>query len=134
MWYGKGPGVDRCGDVFKHANFKGTAPNGGVLVLAGDDPMAKSSTLPTQVEPTFYDAQIPVLYPGSMQEVIDLGLHGIALSRYSGCGPRSRWSPPSPTGSASPRWAPTGSFPSIPNWRSTASRGATSNGPAWSRR
>ena len=84
MWYGKGPGVDRCGDVFKHANFKGTAPNGGVLVLAGDDPLAKSSTLPTQVEPTFYDAQIPVLYPGSIQEVIDLGLHGIALSRYSG--------------------------------------------------
>ena len=84
MWYGKGPGVDRCGDVFKHANFKGTAPNGGVLVLAGDDPMAKSSTLPTQVEPTFYDAQMPVLYPGSMQEIIDLGLHGIALSRYSG--------------------------------------------------
>ena len=84
MWYGKGPGVDRCGDVFKHANFKGTAPDGGVLVLAGDDPMAKSSTLPTQVEPAFYDAQIPVLYPGTMQEVIDLGLHGIALSRYSG--------------------------------------------------
>ena len=84
MWYGKGPGVDRCGDVFKHANFKGTAPNGGVLVLAGDDPMAKSSTLPTQVEPAFYDAQIPILYPGTMQEVIDLGLHGIALSRYSG--------------------------------------------------
>ena len=84
MWYGKGPGVDRCGDVFKHANFKGTAPNGGVLVLAGDDPMAKSSTLPTQVEPAFYDAQIPILYPGSIQEIIDLGLHGIALSRYSG--------------------------------------------------
>ena len=84
MWYGKGPGVDRCGDVFKHANFKGTAAGGGVLVLAGDDPMAKSSTLPTQVEPAFYDAQIPILYPGTMQEVIDLGLHGIALSRYSG--------------------------------------------------
>ena len=84
MWYGKGPGVDRCGDVFKHANFKGTAPNGGVLVLAGDDPLAKSSTLPSQVEPSFYDAQMPVLYPGSMQEIIDLGLHGIALSRYSG--------------------------------------------------
>ena len=84
MWYGKGPGVDRCGDVFKHGNFKGTASNGGVLVLAGDDPLAKSSTLPTQVEPTFYDAQIPILYPGSMQEIIDLGLHGIALSRYSG--------------------------------------------------
>ncbi len=84
MWYGKGPGVDRCGDVFKHGNFKGAAPNGGVLVLAGDDPLAKSSTLPTQVEPTFYDAQIPILYPGTIQEVIDLGLHGIALSRYSG--------------------------------------------------
>ncbi len=84
MWYGKGPGVDRCGDVFKHGNFKGTAPNGGVLVLAGDDPLAKSSTLPTQVEPAFYDAQIPILYPGSMQEILDLGLHGIALSRYSG--------------------------------------------------
>ena len=84
MWYGKGPGVDRCGDVFKHANFKGTAPNGGVLALAGDDPLAKSSTLPTHTEPTFYDAQMPVLYPGTVQEVIDLGLHGIALSRYSG--------------------------------------------------
>ena len=84
MWYGKGPGVDRTGDVFKHGNFKGTAPNGGVLVLAGDDPLAKSSTLPTQVEPAFYDAQIPILYPGSMQEILDLGLHGIALSRYSG--------------------------------------------------
>ena len=76
--------MDRCGDVFKHGNFKGTAPNGGVLVLAGDDPMAKSSTLPTQVEPAFYDAQIPILYPGSIQEVLDLGLHGIALSRFSG--------------------------------------------------
>ncbi len=84
MWYGKGPGVDRCGDAFKHANFKGTAPNGGVLVLAGDDPLAKSSTLPTQVEPAFYDAQMPILYPGDTQDVLDLGLHGIALSRYSG--------------------------------------------------
>ena len=84
MWYGKGPGVDRCGDAFKHANFKGVAPNGGVLALAGDDPMAKSSTLPTHTEPTFYDAQMPILYPGSVQEILDLGLHGFALSRYSG--------------------------------------------------
>lgn len=84
MWYGKGPGVDRCGDVFKHANFKGTAPNGGVLALAGDDPTAKSSTLPTHCEPSFYDAQMPILYPGSIQEILDLGLHGFALSRYSG--------------------------------------------------
>ena len=84
MWYGKGPGVDRSGDAFKHANFKGVAENGGGLALAGDDPMAKSSTLPTQVDPSFYDSQMPILYPGSIQEIIDLGLHGFALSRYSG--------------------------------------------------
>ena len=84
MWYGKAPGVDRSGDAFKHANFKGVAENGGVLALAGDDPMAKSSTLPTQVDPSFYDAQMPILYPGTIQEIVDLGLHGFALSRYSG--------------------------------------------------
>ncbi len=84
MWYGKGPGVDRCGDAFKHANFKGVATNGGVLAVAGDDPTAKSSTLPTHVEPSFYDAQMPILYPGSIQEILDLGLHGFALSRYCG--------------------------------------------------
>ncbi len=84
MWYGKGPGVDRSGDIFKHANLAGVGPNGGVLALAGDDPHAKSSTIPSASEPTFYDAQFPVLYPGSIQEVLDLGLHGYALSRYSG--------------------------------------------------
>jgi indolepyruvate ferredoxin oxidoreductase len=85
MWYGKGPGVDRCGDVFKHANFAGTSKHGGVLVLAGDDHAAKSSTLPHQSDHQFSAAMIPVLYPSSVQEVIDLGLHGWAMSRYSGC-------------------------------------------------
>ncbi|HEY3181161.1 MAG TPA: indolepyruvate ferredoxin oxidoreductase family protein [Casimicrobiaceae bacterium] len=85
MWYGKGPGVDRCGDVFKHANFAGTSKHGGVLVLAGDDHAAKSSTLPHQSDHQFSAAMIPVLYPSSVQEIIELGLHGWAMSRYSGC-------------------------------------------------
>ena len=85
MWYGKGPGVDRCGDVFKHANFAGTSKHGGVLVLAGDDHAAKSSTLPHQSDHQFSAAMMPVLYPSSVQEIIDLGLHGFAMSRYSGC-------------------------------------------------
>src|SRR5881275_3353843 len=85
IWYGKGPGVDRCGDVFRHANLAGTSKHGGVLVLAGDDHAAKSSTLPHQSDHQFSAAMIPVLYPSSVQEIIDLGLHGWAMSRYSGC-------------------------------------------------
>src|SRR3990172_5474134 len=84
MWYGKGPGVDRTGDVFKHANLAGIGPNGGVLALAGDDPTAKSSTIPSHSEAAFYDALIPVLYPGNVQEILDLGRLGFELSRYSG--------------------------------------------------
>ena len=84
MWYGKGPGVDRCGDVFKHANHAGTSKHGGVLVLAGDDHGAKSSTLPHQSDHQFSAAMMPVLYPSSVQEILDLGLHGWAMSRYSG--------------------------------------------------
>src|SRR5258706_3983412 len=85
MWYGKGPGVDRSGDVFKHANAAGTAKNGGVLLLAGDDHACKSSTLPHQSEHAFDAAMIPVLYPTGVQDILELGLHGIAMSRYSGC-------------------------------------------------
>ncbi len=84
MWYGKGPGVDRSGDVFRHGNYAGTAPNGGVLVLAGDDPACKSSTVPSQSEYAFIDAQIPILSPANAQELIDFGLIGWAMSRYSG--------------------------------------------------
>ena len=85
MWYGKGPGVDRCGDVFKHGNFAGSGKNGGVLLLAGDDHAAKSSTLPHQSEYAFMSAMIPVLNPAGVQDFLDLGTYGWALSRYSGC-------------------------------------------------
>jgi indolepyruvate ferredoxin oxidoreductase len=85
MWYGKGPGVDRCGDVFKHANAAGTSPLGGVLALAGDDHAAKSSTLPHQSEHIFKACLIPHLNPASVQDYLDLGLHGFAMSRFSGC-------------------------------------------------
>src|SRR5262249_52315121 len=85
MWYGKGPGVDRCGDVFKHANAAGTSKHGGVLALAGDDHAAKSSTLPHQSEHIFKACLIPHLNPPNVQDYLDLGLHGIAMSRYSGC-------------------------------------------------
>ena len=84
MWYGKGPGVDRCGDVFKHANMAGTAKHGGVLVLAGDDHAAKSSTTAHQSEHILNACGIPVLYPSSVQEYLDYGLHGFAMSRYTG--------------------------------------------------
>ncbi len=84
MWYGKGPGVDRTGDIFKHANFAGVGSNGGVLALGGDDPLSKSSTLPTHSEVAFYDALFPVLFPGNVQEILDLGRLGFELSRYSG--------------------------------------------------
>jgi indolepyruvate ferredoxin oxidoreductase len=85
IWYGKGPGVDRTGDVFKHANAAGTSKHGGVLALAGDDHACKSSTLPHQSEHAFDAAMIPVLYPTGVAEIIEMGLHGFAMSRYSGC-------------------------------------------------
>lgn len=85
MWYGKGPGVDRSGDVFKHANHAGTSKFGGVLAVAGDDHGCKSSTLPHQTEYAFMDAMIPVLNPAGVQEIIDFGLYGWAMSRFSGC-------------------------------------------------
>jgi indolepyruvate ferredoxin oxidoreductase len=85
MWYGKGPGVDRAGDVFKHANAAGVSPHGGVLLLAGDDHGCKSSTLPHQSEHAFIAASIPVLNPANVQEILDYGIIGWELSRYSGC-------------------------------------------------
>ena len=85
LWYGKTPGVDRSGDAFKHANCAGTSPNGGVLAVAGDDHFCKSSTLPGQSEYSFIDASIPVLNPTGVQDILELGLLGYALSRFSGC-------------------------------------------------
>jgi indolepyruvate ferredoxin oxidoreductase len=85
MWYGKSPGADRCGDVFKHANFLGAHPLGGMLAVVGDDPAAKSSSLPSHSETIFLDAHMPVLVPGSTQELLDYGITAFELSRYCGC-------------------------------------------------
>ncbi len=84
MWYGKAPGVDRTGDAFKHANFAGVWPKGGVVAVAGDDHSCKSSTLPSQSEFAFQDFEMPVLAPADVQEVLDYGLAGYELSRFSG--------------------------------------------------
>jgi indolepyruvate ferredoxin oxidoreductase len=84
LWYGKAPGVDRSGDAFRHANSDGTMKNGGVLLVAGDDHAAKSSTLAAQSEFALMDAEIPVLNPASVQEVLEFGLYGWAMSRYAG--------------------------------------------------
>ncbi|BCT92311.1 indolepyruvate ferredoxin oxidoreductase [Lysobacter helvus] len=84
MWYGKGPGVDRTGDVFKHANAAGTAPKGGVLALAADDHACRSSTLPHGSEHEFVSAMMPVLNPAGVQDILDLGLMGWAMSRFTG--------------------------------------------------
>ncbi len=85
MWYGKGPGVDRSMDVIKHANAFGTTRYGGVLAVAGDDHACKSSTVPHQSEHLFIGAAAPVLNPANVQDVLDYGIYGWALSRYSGC-------------------------------------------------
>jgi indolepyruvate ferredoxin oxidoreductase len=85
LWYGKGPGVDRCGDVFKHANAAGSAALGGVLAIAGDDHTCKSSSIPHQSDHAFISALMPVLYPSSVHEFLEMGLLGIAMSRFSGC-------------------------------------------------
>ncbi|MGC0153393.1 indolepyruvate ferredoxin oxidoreductase family protein [Chromobacterium vaccinii] len=85
MWYGKGPGVDRSGDVLKHGNVAGTSARGGVLLVCGDDHAAKSSTFPHQSDHILAASMIPVLSPSGVQEVLDFGLHGWAMSRYSGC-------------------------------------------------
>ena len=85
LWYGKGPGVDRSGDVFRHANFAGTAPRGGVVCALGDDHTAESSTTCHQSEMALVDAMMPILAPAGVQEVLDYGHAGWALSRYSGC-------------------------------------------------
>jgi len=84
MWYGKGPGVDRTGDVFRHANLAGTARKGGVLALMGDDHTAESSTTAHQSEYHFIDVMIPILNPAGVQEVLDYGLYGWAMSRFTG--------------------------------------------------
>ncbi len=84
IWYGKGPGVDRCIDVFKHANMAGTSKHGGVIAIAGDDHIAKSSTAAHQSDHVFKAVGFPVFFPSSVQDILDMGLHAFAMSRYSG--------------------------------------------------
>lgn len=84
IWYGKGPGVDRCSDVFKHANMAGTTPWGGVIAVAGDDHVAKSSTAAHQSDHIFKACGLPVFFPANVQEILDLGIHAFAMSRFSG--------------------------------------------------
>jgi indolepyruvate ferredoxin oxidoreductase len=84
MWYGKGPGVDRSGDALRHANFAGTSKHGGVLALMGDDHTAESSTTAHQSEFNFVDVMIPILNPAGVQEIIDYGIFGWAMSRFTG--------------------------------------------------
>ena len=84
IWYGKGPGVDRCSDVFKHANMAGTTPWGGVIAVAGDDHISKSSTAAHQSDHIFKACGLPVFFPANVQEILDLGIHAFAMSRFSG--------------------------------------------------
>jgi indolepyruvate ferredoxin oxidoreductase len=84
IWYGKGPGVDRCSDVFKHANMAGTGRHGGVVAIAGDDHVSKSSTAAHQSDHIFKACGLPVFFPAGVQDILDLGLHAIAMSRFSG--------------------------------------------------
>ena len=84
IWYGKGPGVDRTADVFKHANMAGTTPWGGVIAVAGDDHISKSSTAAHQSDHIFKACGLPVFFPATVQEILDLGLHAFAMSRYAG--------------------------------------------------
>ena len=84
IWYGKAPGLDRASDALRHAVFAGTSSKGGAVALVGDDPNAKSSTLPSSSGATLVDLNMPIIYPGDVQEAIDLGRHAIALSRACG--------------------------------------------------
>ena len=84
IWYGKGPGVDRCSDVFKHANMAGTTEFGGVIAVAGDDHISKSSTAAHQSDHIFKACGTPVFFPTNVQEILDLGIHAFAMSRFSG--------------------------------------------------
>ena len=85
VWYGKGPGLDRATDAIRHANMYGANPRGGMLLLVGDDPASKSSTVPAVSERSLAALGIPVLFPRNAREIVTMTMHGVALSRASGC-------------------------------------------------
>ena len=129
MWYGKGPGVDRSMDVLKHANAAGTARHGGVLAMAGDDHGAKSSSIPHQSEHMFAPAMIPVLNPAGVQEYLDFGMHGWAMSRYAGCWVAMRATADTVESSASVMSIRTGSSRCCPRTSRCRRAGSASAGP-----
>ena len=109
MWYGKAPGLDRANDAIRHGVFAGTARHGGVVAVVGDDPGAKSSTLPSSSDATLVDLHMPIIFPGDVQEALDLGRHSVALPAPAACGSATSSSPPWPTASAPSTCTPTGS-------------------------
>ena len=114
IWYGKSPGLDRAGDAIRHASFGGTARKGGVLLLVGDDAAAKSSTLPSRSDPTLVALHLPVFYPGTVQEVLDLGLHAFAMSRLTGLWVAMKITTPVADGSGIAEVAPDRVAPVLP--------------------
>ena len=114
VWYGKSPGLDRAGDAIRHGSFGGTARKGGVLLLVGDDAAAKSSTLPSRSDPTLVALHLPVFYPGTVQEVLDLGIHAFAMSRLTGLWVAMKITTPVADGSGMAEVAPNRIEPVLP--------------------
>jgi indolepyruvate ferredoxin oxidoreductase len=116
LWFGKAPGIDRACDAIRHAQFGGTHAKGGVLLVVGDDPAAKSSTLPSSSDATLMDLHVPLLYPINVQDTLDLGRHGIALSRASGLWAGLKMVASVADGTATITLDPSRVRPIIPEW------------------
>jgi indolepyruvate ferredoxin oxidoreductase len=116
IWYGKSPGLDRAGDAIRHGSFGGTGRKGGVVLLVGDDAAAKSSTLPSRSDPTLVALHLPVLYPGTVQEVLDLGFHAFAMSRLTGLWVAMKITTPVADGSGIAEVAPSRFDPVLPTF------------------
>jgi len=116
VWYGKSPGLDRAGDAIRHGSFGGTARKGGVVLLVGDDAAAKSSTLPSRSDPTLVALHLPVFYPGTVQEVLDLGMHAFAMSRLTGLWVAMKITTPVADGSGMAEVAPGRIEPVLPTF------------------
>ena len=116
VWYGKSPGLDRAGDAIRHGSFGGTGRKGGVVLLVGDDAAAKSSTLPSRSDPTLVALHLPVFYPGTVQEVLDLGFHAFAMSRLTGLWVAMKITTPVADGSGIAEVAPSRFDPVLPKF------------------
>jgi indolepyruvate ferredoxin oxidoreductase len=116
LWYGKSPGLDRAGDAIRHGSFGGTARKGGVVLLVGDDAAAKSSTLPSRSDPTLVALHLPVFFPGTVQEVLDLGAHAFAMSRLTGLWTAMKITTPVADGSGIAEVSPSRYNPVLPDF------------------